>query len=80
MHVNIVVKSPYVECTYSKYGIVHLFSSECNIRNIDDVVELSFRLMNSLGLVGDFISNGSKVINFINKHNILNNRKVDLPF
>ena len=80
MQVTIVVKRPYVECTYSKYGIVHLFSSECNIRNIDDVVELSYELINRLGLVGDFISNGSKVINFINKHNILNDRKVDLPF
>ena len=80
MQVTIVVNRPYVECTYSKDGIVYSFFSECNTRNIDDVVELSYELINRLGLVGDFISNGSKVINFINKHNILNDRKVDLPF
>ena len=80
MQVTIVVKRPYVECAYSKDGIVYSFFSECNTRNIDDVVELSYELINRLGLVGDFISNGSKVINFINKHNILNDRKVDLPF
>ena len=80
MQVTFVVKRPYVECTYSKDGIVYSFFSECNTRNIDDVVELSYELINRLGLVVDFISNGSKVINFINKHNILNDRKVDLPF
>ena len=80
MQVTFVVKRPYVECTYSKDGIVYSFFSECNTRNIDDVVELSYELINRLGLVVDFISNGSKVINFINKHNILNDRRIDLPF
>ena len=80
MQVTFVVKRPYVECTYSKDGIVYSFFSECNTRNIDDVVELSYELINRLGLVLDFISNGSKVINFINKHNILNDRRIDLPF
>jgi uncharacterized protein (TIGR02145 family) len=80
IQVNIVVKRPYVECTYSKDGIVYSFISECNTRNIDDVVELSYEIFNRLGIVGYFLSNGLKAIEFINKHNILNDRKVDLPF
>ena len=81
MQVTIVVKRPNVECTYSKDGIVYSFFSECNTRNIDDVVELSYELFDRLGLVGAFISNGFKAIDFINNYKIfLNNREVDLPF
>lgn len=80
LSVKIATKGTNVECTYSKNGIVSSFISKCDIRNIDDVVELSYELLDRLGLVGAFISNGSQAINYINKHNILNDRGFDLPF
>lgn len=81
IRVNIVVKRPNVECTYSKEGIVYSFFSECNTRNLDDVVELSYELFDRIGLVGAFISNGYKAIDFINNYKIFfYDREVDLPF
>lgn len=78
--VNIEVKGINVECTYSQNGIESSFISECNTRNIDDIVELSYELFNRLGLVGYFISNGPEAISYINRNNILNDREDDLPF
>jgi hypothetical protein len=70
-----------IKCTYSQNGNESFFITECNTRNIDDVVELSYELFDRLGLVGAFISNGFKAIDFINNYKIfLNNREVDLPF
>ena len=80
LSVKITTKGTNVECTYSKNGIVSSFISKCDTSNIDDVVELSYELFDRLGLVGAFISNGSQAINYINKHNILNDRVFDLPF
>lgn len=62
-----------IVCIYSLNGIKSSFFNECNARNIDDVVELSYNLLDKLGLVGAFISNGSQAIDYINKHNILKN-------
>lgn len=78
--VNIEVKGSNVECSYSQNGATSSFISECNSGNIDDVVELTYELLNKLGLVGYFISNGSKAIKTINNNNLLNDREDDLPF
>ena len=74
LSVKFVQKGADIECTYSQSGIESSFVSECNVRNIDDIVELSYDLFDRLGLVGAFISNGSQAIKYINTHNILNNR------
>ena len=78
--VNIKVNGLNVECTYSQNGVPSSFISECDSRNLDDVVELSYNLLDRLGLVGYFITNGSKAINYINNNNLLNDRDDDLPF
>ena len=80
LSVKFVQKGNYVECTYSHSGIESSFITECNVMNIDDIVELSYVLFVRLGLVGTFISNGSQAIDYINKHNILNDRECILPF
>jgi uncharacterized protein (TIGR02145 family) len=64
-----------IKCTYSQNGNESFFITECNTRNIDDVVKITYDLFNRLGLVGYFISNGPKAIDYINKYNILNDRK-----
>ena len=69
-----------IKCTYSQSGIKSSFVNTCDVWNINDVVELSYDLFDRLGLVGDFISNGSQAINYINKHNILNDREYYLPY
>ena len=74
LSVKFVQKGADIVCTYSQSGIESSFVSECNVRNIDDIVELSYDLFDRLGLVGAFISNGSQAIKYINTHNILNNR------
>ena len=74
LRVYIKVKETNVECTYYQKEVVSSFISECDPRNIDDVVEISYELFNRLGLVGSFISNGFKAISYINKYNKLNNR------
>ena len=81
LKVNIETKGANVECIYSQNGnISSSFIHECNTRNIDDVVEFSYDLLNRLGLVGCFISNGPEAINKMNEINTLNDRNDDLPF
>ena len=80
LKVKIEVKGTNVECTYSQNGVKSSFISKCNSGNIDDVVELTYNLLNRLGLVGYFISDVSKAINSINYNNWLNDREDDLPF
>jgi TPR repeat protein len=80
MNVKMVINGKNVECTYSQYGVVSSFIHECNTRNIEDVVELTYELLNRLGLVGYFISNGTEAINKMNEMKVLNDRTGDLPF
>ena len=74
LSVVFVRKGGNIKCTYSQNGIESSFITECNTRNIDDVVKMSYDLFNRLGLVDYFISNGLKAISYINKKNILNDR------
>ena len=78
--VEFVQKGVNVECIYSHNGIKSSFVNECDVWNIDEVAELTYDLLNRLGLVGCFISDVSKAINSINYNNLLNDREDDLPF
>ena len=76
LRVYFEVKGTHVKCTYYLKNMVSSFISECDPKNIDDVVEISYELFNRLGLVGSFISNGYKAISYINEYNKLNNRYI----
>lgn len=80
LSVTFVVKGLNVECTYSQRGIVSSFTFSCNRWNIDDVVELTYILLDKLGLIGQFISKGTEAIDRINGMNVLNDRTDDSPF
>ena len=78
LSVKFAQKGVNIECTYCQNGTESSFITECNTRNIDDIVELSYELFKRLGLFSYFISNGIEAISYINRNNILNDR--DLPF
>ena len=73
LSVNIQLINLYeVKCSYSYNGIRESsFVSACDVYNIDDVVELSYELLDRLGLIESFISNGAEAIDEINDRTIL---------
>ena len=80
LSVKVSTSGANVKCTYSKGGIVSSFISKCDIRNIDDVVEFSYNLLNRLGLIGYYVSDGQEAIKKLNQINALNDRNHNLPF
>lgn len=80
LSVKMVITGRNIECTYSQDGVSSSFIQECNTRNIEDVVELTYELFSKLGLVGYFVSNGAEAINKMNEMKALNDRLDDLPF
>ena len=72
LSVKINIVGSDVKCTFYYKGIRETsFVFSCDTNNIDDVVDFSYELLDRLGLIGSFISNGAKAIDEINKRTLL---------